>query len=277
MYQPQQQQCYYQQNDYPVLATDMIDNHMSAWSFDDNKCTGQLIQENSEVQYPLLLATSFLPTANEEMNYYSKNMDKYHYYTTNALTTAAVAEGVSTANSSNCTSPSSFFTSPSVGGTEEPASYAFDDFSYDKIDALLLQAITPIAPAPLELVDNVPVMCDKISTEKEQQQQLPATYCSNTNKSEAALSSSTPTQNQQKGRNKVFPCTSCSRSFARKHDLQRHARVHSGEKPYTCPSCNKSFARTDALKRHLRVEEKCRTSPVIQALKQAGNRRYRNL
>lgn len=74
-----------------------------------------------------------------------------------------------------------------------------------------------------------------------------------------------------------YPCYLCTRSFARKHDLQRHIRVHTGAKPYACPCCKKAFARTDALKRHLRMEETCRTSPEIQAMKNAGKRRYRNL
>ncbi|KAI8375888.1 hypothetical protein BD560DRAFT_392196 [Blakeslea trispora] len=76
---------------------------------------------------------------------------------------------------------------------------------------------------------------------------------------------------------KPFACHLCSRCFARKHDLQRHIRVHTGVKPYSCLSCHKAFARTDALKRHLRAEDSCRLSPVIQAMKNSGNRRYRNL
>lgn len=74
-----------------------------------------------------------------------------------------------------------------------------------------------------------------------------------------------------------YSCYLCSRAFARKHDLQRHIRVHTGAKPYACLCCKKAFARTDALKRHLRMEESCRTSPEIQAMKFAGKRRYRNL
>ncbi|CAO3614411.1 unnamed protein product [Mucor fragilis] len=76
---------------------------------------------------------------------------------------------------------------------------------------------------------------------------------------------------------KAFACCACPRSFARKHDLQRHIRVHTGAKPYSCLNCTKAFARTDALKRHLRMEEACRMSPVIQAMKSTGSRRYRNL
>ncbi|KAI8982332.1 hypothetical protein BDF20DRAFT_808204, partial [Mycotypha africana] len=49
-----------------------------------------------------------------------------------------------------------------------------------------------------------------------------------------------------------YVCSICSFAFVRKHDLQRHSRVHTGVKPYSCPSCQKAFARTDALKRHLR-------------------------
>ncbi|GAN06556.1 conserved hypothetical protein [Mucor ambiguus] len=74
-----------------------------------------------------------------------------------------------------------------------------------------------------------------------------------------------------------FPCPSCPRAFTRKHDLQRHIRVHTGDKPYMCPCCKKTFARTDALKRHLRMEEQCRKSDQVQAMKDTGRRRYRNL
>ncbi|KAI8887033.1 hypothetical protein K501DRAFT_321573 [Backusella circina FSU 941] len=74
-----------------------------------------------------------------------------------------------------------------------------------------------------------------------------------------------------------YPCHLCTRAFARKHDLQRHIRVHTGDKPFSCPCCKKAFARTDALKRHLRVEDQCRASREVQAMKETGRRRYKNL
>ncbi|KAG0168417.1 hypothetical protein DFQ30_004777 [Apophysomyces sp. BC1015] len=86
-----------------------------------------------------------------------------------------------------------------------------------------------------------------------------------------------PTRQVQSADIRPYPCHMCSRAFARKHDLQRHIRVHTGAKPYSCLCCKKSFARTDALKRHLRMEEACRTSPEVQAMKGAGKRRYKNL
>ncbi|CAO3615234.1 unnamed protein product [Cunninghamella blakesleeana] len=77
--------------------------------------------------------------------------------------------------------------------------------------------------------------------------------------------------------NRPYKCMKCVKAFARKHDLQRHTRVHTGAKPYFCLCCKKDFARTDALKRHLRMEAACRNSPAIQHLKNTGKRRYRNL
>lgn len=72
-------------------------------------------------------------------------------------------------------------------------------------------------------------------------------------------------QQQQLDRPHICPYFDiCGQQFSRKHDLVRHVRIHTDDKPYKCARCHKSFTRLDALKRHEQVSEKyggrCRVS-----------------
>merc|ERR1712223_1478935 len=55
------------------------------------------------------------------------------------------------------------------------------------------------------------------------------------------------------GREKVFTCNICNRSFGYKHVLQNHERTHTGEKPFECKECHKRFTRDHHLKTHMRL------------------------
>jgi len=59
--------------------------------------------------------------------------------------------------------------------------------------------------------------------------------------------------------NRPYVCSTCGAGFVRKHDLNRHEKVHTGIKNYKCPYCERAFSRNDALTRHLRVELKHRS------------------
>lgn len=54
----------------------------------------------------------------------------------------------------------------------------------------------------------------------------------------------------------TFHCHHCSYTTARKYDLNRHMRTHTGEKPWSCPHCSRQFALKHNLKSHLRIHNR---------------------
>ncbi|KAH3897341.1 hypothetical protein DPMN_021529 [Dreissena polymorpha] len=48
-------------------------------------------------------------------------------------------------------------------------------------------------------------------------------------------------------------CNTCGKQFASRTDLERHIRVHTGEKPFACSVCDKRFTQEAHVRRHMLV------------------------
>lgn len=51
-----------------------------------------------------------------------------------------------------------------------------------------------------------------------------------------------------------FSCLICDYETNVKRSLQRHIRIHTGEKPYKCSLCNFTATRKDYISRHMKKE-----------------------
>lgn len=58
-------------------------------------------------------------------------------------------------------------------------------------------------------------------------------------------------------------CGVCGKTYNTRSKLQRHVRVHSGERPFPCLICGKKFPRSDHVKQHMKVHMKLHGSKIL--------------
>lgn len=68
-----------------------------------------------------------------------------------------------------------------------------------------------------------------------------------------ACSSACPGDGGPRGKKRPFVCPTCGKAFRRKEHVERHLKMHTGERNFGCATCGKSFSQKVHLENHVRI------------------------
>ncbi|XP_055316118.1 zinc finger imprinted 3-like [Sitodiplosis mosellana] len=104
--------------------------------------------------------------------------------------------------------------------------------------------------------------------------QQPKPVCSGKtrNASSKRQSKRTIPRNQAAKKQKKHKCHVCNHLASDKSNLKRHLRIHTGEKPFQCDVCSKSFARKDDLNSHKKTHGQFRCSKCYQGFERESDK-----
>ena len=114
---------------------------------------------------------------------------------------------------------------------------------------IILETVEPIqfqynqSPQPQSTNQTAPTNNQPIK--KEAGQRVPNEKKKRSKPTKASNSATSGEKKESKP--KKHACTLCPKKFTRPAELQRHIRVHTGEKPFKCELCHQGFRRKDHL------------------------------